>query len=140
MASSKLDSEFNEILLETYFNEEVMYHFDQSPELTTTLIETIRVLSHHLVAKPRPWPQNHHDEIDSMERARSVDVNVPAHTPCSTFFSRRGSSHCHGTYTWRRDPGAVMATSWNMGYYPHCHQLCSQRAHQSSHSKLLVAI
>ena len=76
--SSKLDSRFNEALLDKYSDEEVMYHFDQSPNLNTTRIESIRVLSHHLVAKALPWPQNHHDEIDAMEKARSIGVNVPA--------------------------------------------------------------
>ena len=75
--SSKLDSEFNEALLDTYSDEEVMYYFDQSPNLTTTRIESIRVLSHRLVAKALPWPQNHHDEIAAMERTRSVGVYVP---------------------------------------------------------------
>ena len=78
MAPSKLDSEFIEALLDVYSDEEVMHHFKQSPKLTTTRMESIRVLSHHLVAKPLPWPKNHHDEIDAMERARSVGVNVPA--------------------------------------------------------------
>lgn len=63
MASSKLDSEFNEALLDTYSDEEVMYYFDESPNLKTTRIESIqvRVLSPHLVAKALPWPLNHHD-------------------------------------------------------------------------------
>jgi len=78
MASSKLDSEFNEALFDTYSDEEVIYHVTQSPNLTTTRTESIRVLSHHLVAKSVPWPENHRDEIDAMERARSVGVNVPA--------------------------------------------------------------
>ena len=78
MASSKLDSKFNEALFDTYSDEEVMYHAENSPNLTTTRIESIRVLSHNLVAKALPWPQNHLDEIDAMEKARSVGVNVPA--------------------------------------------------------------
>ncbi|KAM6500102.1 kinase-like protein [Amanita muscaria] len=78
MASSKPDSEFHEALLDTYSDEEVIYHVNQSPNLITTRTESIRVLSHHLVAKSIPWPQNHHDEIDAMEKARSVGVNVPA--------------------------------------------------------------
>jgi len=78
MASSKLDSKFNEALFNTYSDEEVMYHAENSPNLTTTRIESIRVLSHNLVAKSLPWPQNHLDEIDAMEKARSVGVNVPA--------------------------------------------------------------
>ena len=62
MASSKLvDSEFNEALLDTYSDEEVMHYFDESPNLKTTRIESIRVLSPHLVAKALPWPLNHHD-------------------------------------------------------------------------------
>jgi hypothetical protein len=46
MASPKLDSEFNEALLDTYSDEEVIYHFVHSPKLTTTRIESIRVLSY----------------------------------------------------------------------------------------------
>src|SRR5258706_158437 len=78
MASSKADSEFNEALLDIYSDEEVLYHVAQSPKLITTRTESIRVLSHGLVVKPVPWPWNHRDEIDAMEKARSVGVNVPA--------------------------------------------------------------
>ncbi|KAI6042305.1 kinase-like domain-containing protein, partial [Pisolithus marmoratus] len=38
---------------------------------------SIRVLSDHLVAKPVPWPEDHCDETDAMDKARSIGVNVP---------------------------------------------------------------
>ena len=69
MASSKADSEFNEALLDIYSDEEVLYHITQSPKLITTRTESIRVLSHGLVVKPVPWPWNHRDEIDAMEKS-----------------------------------------------------------------------
>ena len=78
MTSSKPGSQFNEALLGTYSDEEVLHYVTQAPNLITMCTETIHVLSHHLVAKSVPWPETHCDEIDAMERARSVGVNVPA--------------------------------------------------------------
>lgn len=74
----KPDTEFSETLLDKYSDEQVAYYVDQSPTLTTTRTESIRVLSDHLVAKSVPWPEDHCDETDAMDKARSVGVNVPA--------------------------------------------------------------
>ncbi|KIK17716.1 hypothetical protein PISMIDRAFT_684948 [Pisolithus microcarpus 441] len=57
----KPDTEFSETLLDKYSDEQVAYYVNQSPTLTTTHTESIRVLSDHLVAKS----------------ACSVGVNVP---------------------------------------------------------------
>ncbi|KAF8838344.1 kinase-like protein [Paxillus ammoniavirescens] len=78
MGSSEPDSEFNEALLNTYTDEQVTYRVNQSPTLTTTRTESIRLLSDHLVAKSVPWPEDYRDETDVMDKARSVGVNVPA--------------------------------------------------------------
>ncbi|KIJ14824.1 hypothetical protein PAXINDRAFT_46095, partial [Paxillus involutus ATCC 200175] len=69
---------FNEALLDTYTDEQVTYYVNQSPTLITTRTESIRLLSDHLVAKSAPWPEDHRDETDVMDKARSVGVNVPA--------------------------------------------------------------
>lgn len=78
MAPSKSDPEFNEALLETYTDEQVTYYVNQLPSLSTTRTESIRVLSDHLVAKSILWPEDHRDETDAMDKARSVGVSVPA--------------------------------------------------------------
>jgi hypothetical protein len=78
MGSSEPEFEFNEALLDTYTDEQVTYYVYQSPTLITTRTESIRLLSDHLVAKAVRWPQDHRDETDVMDKARSVGVNVPA--------------------------------------------------------------
>jgi len=71
-------TDFDESLLETYTDEDIVHHIHQSPTLTTTRKESIRLLSHNLVSKLVPWPQEHRDEVAAMEMARSVGVIVPA--------------------------------------------------------------
>lgn len=63
--------------------------------------------------------QNHLDEIDAMERARSVGhgVNVPAIRRVVPFFPEEGHLI---QVVMERIHGETLATSWNMGYYPHC--------------------
>ncbi|KAI6141607.1 hypothetical protein BKA82DRAFT_2633172 [Pisolithus tinctorius] len=90
-----------------------MYRFNRSLYLTTTRVELIRVLSHHLAAKLFPWPEdlprrNRHDGEDTLDWCQRAH-----HTPYSTP-SRGGPLHRHGTYTWR-DPGAAMAAPRTTG-------------------------
>ncbi|KAI6014070.1 kinase-like protein, partial [Pisolithus microcarpus] len=73
----KPDTEFSETLLDKYSDEQVAYYANRSPTLTTTRTESVRVLSDHLVVKSVPWPEDHCDETDAMDKARSVSVKVP---------------------------------------------------------------
>ena len=64
------------------------------------------------MAKSVPWPQAHYDEVDAMEKARSVGVVVP--TVRRIIFCYR-----HATYT-RPDSRATLVAPGAVGHPPGC--------------------
>ena len=68
---------FDETLLDSYSDEELLGLIQRSPPVVTVRTETVKVLSPGLVAKPTDFFADPLDEAYAMERARSVGVNVP---------------------------------------------------------------
>ncbi|KAI5833188.1 kinase-like protein [Schizophyllum commune Tattone D] len=73
-----LDASLDESALPSYTDAELEQYVARCPFMTTTRLETVRVLSPRLVAKSIPYLIDPQDEVLAIERARSAGVNVPA--------------------------------------------------------------
>lgn len=92
MASSRAD--FDGKLLESYTDEELTYYIEESPTLTTTRAEIIRVLSEHLVAKPVSWEEEYRDEkgaFNGYQRTRGSSCSTPPQTQTYFLFHHYGT-------------------------------------------------
>ena len=78
IASSIPALEFNEALLDTLTLTKKSYSISCCLTSHLSHYDTHGNNLRSSVAKPVPWPKNPRDEVDVMEKARSVGINVPA--------------------------------------------------------------
>lgn len=78
--ASPLVTPFDEALLDSYSDDDLVKYIQQSPYLVTTRQEPVILLSPNLIVKQvgQDWDQDALDEVLAIERARAVGVRAPA--------------------------------------------------------------